>query len=137
MRSHIERWATSEDGKRHKWVEYILLLPDMLHLLCSLTLDPEVPAKQKAKLAVAIAYIISPADLLPEAILGPVGLIDDVALAAFAINQMLNEVDEEIVMRHWKGSGDLLSIVRNLLATADEIVGSGLWKKLKDLFSAK
>lgn len=137
MRSRIEKWASTHEGEKHKWVDYILLLPDMLHLLCSLTLDPAVPAKQKAKLAVAIAYIISPADFIPEGLLGPVGLIDDIALAAFSVNQMLNEIDEQIVLKHWKGRGDLLSIVRNLVATADEIVGAGLWRRLKDLFSAK
>jgi len=134
MRGRIEKWASTKEGKKNKWVDNILLLPDMLHLLCALTLDPEVPAKQKAKLAVAIAYIISPADLIPEGLLGPVGLIDDIALAAFAVNQILNEVDESIVLRHWKGSGDLLPIVQNLIATADEMIGSGLWNKLKSMF---
>ena len=133
MRSQIQKWAASKEGESNKWVEYVLLLPDLLHLLCSLVLDPDVPAAQKAKLGVVVAYIISPLDLIPEGVVGPIGLVDDLALAAFALNQLFNEIDESIVLRHWKGKGDLLAIVRNLIATADEMIGSGLLVKLKAL----
>lgn len=133
MRSQIQKWAASKEGESNEWVEYVLLLPDLLHLFCSLVLDPDVPAAQKAKLGVVVAYIISPLDLIPEGVVGPIGLVDDLALAAFALNQLFNEIDESIVLRHWKGKGDLLAIVRNLIATADEMIGSGLLVKLKAL----
>ena len=137
LRAKIQSWATSDKGKQSKWVEYVLLMPDMFHLLCSLTLDPEIPAKHKAKLGIVIAYVISPIDLLPEGIVGPVGYLEDLALAAYALNQLVNQVDEEIVLRHWKGSEDLLRRVKQILETADEMVGSGLWKKLRAFVGSK
>lgn len=33
-----------------------------------------------AKLFSALVYIVSPIDILPEAILGPIGLVDDIAV---------------------------------------------------------
>jgi len=137
LRAKIHSWATSDKGTQSKWVEYVLLMPDMFHLLCSLTLDPEIPAKHKARLGIVIAYIISPIDLLPEGIIGPVGYVEDLALAAYALNQLVNQVDEEIVLRHWKGSEDLLRRVKQILETADEMVGSGLWNKLRALVGSK
>jgi uncharacterized membrane protein YkvA (DUF1232 family) len=137
MRARIKKWAESKEGESNKWVEYILLLPDLLHLFCALILDPDIPAAKKAQLGMVVAYIISPIDLIPEGLLGPVGLVDDLALAAFVINQLINEVDESVVLRHWKGEGDLLAIVRNLVATADEMIGSGLWERLKAMVKGK
>jgi len=137
LRAKIHSWAASDEGKQSKWVEYVLLMPDMFHLLCSLILDPEIPAKHKAKLGIVIAYVISPIDLLPEGIIGPVGYLEDLALAAYALNQLVNQVDEEIVLRHWKGSADLLHRVRRILEIAEEMVGSGLWKKLRALVGSK
>ena len=63
--------------------------------------------------------------------------VEDLALAAYALNQLVNQVDEEIVLRHWRGSGDLLRRVKQILETADEMVGSGLWNKLRALVGSK
>jgi uncharacterized membrane protein YkvA (DUF1232 family) len=39
-----------------------------------------VPARGIAAMAAAFVYLISPVDVLPEAVLGPIGLIDDVGV---------------------------------------------------------
>ena len=105
-----------------------------MHLLCKLALDPDVSAKSKVKLAGAIAYFISPLDLLPEALLGPVGYVDDVALAAYVLNEIVNESGDELVRRHWAGHGDVLALTKQILEVADEMVGGGLWEKLRKHF---
>ena len=137
LRAKLHEWAKSRDGKKSKWVEYVLVLPDLSYLLGSLVLDPEIPAKHKAKLGMVIAYIISPFDLIPEAIVGPAGYVEDLALAAYVINQLLNHVDEKIVTRHWKGDGDLLQVIKHIIEVTDEMVGSGLWKKVSSMFNTK
>jgi uncharacterized membrane protein YkvA (DUF1232 family) len=104
-----------------------------LHLLCRLTLDGQVPVSEKAKLAAAIAYFISPLDLIPEAIAGPVGYIDDVVLAAYVLNGIINKTDPSVVRGHWAGSGDILELIMQVLKITDELVGSGLWKRLKGM----
>ena len=88
LRRKIQEWETKE-GANHKWAEYILLAPDLFHLLCKLAIDKEVPTKDKAMLAGALAYFVSPIDLIPEAILGPAGYVDDIALAAFVLNSII------------------------------------------------
>lgn len=137
LRQKLHAWAESKDGQKSKWVNYILFLPDFSYLFGALLLDPAIPAKHKAKLGMVIAYIISPLDLLPEGIIGPAGYAEDIALAAYVINQLLNQVDNEVVLKHWKGDGDLLQIVRHIIEVTDEMVGSGLWKKIMAIFNAK
>jgi len=129
LRKRISDWLEREGGT-HKWAEYILLAPDLFHLLCKLTLDPEVPVKEKAKLAATIAYFVSPLDLLPEVIMGPVGYVDDVALSAYVLNSLLNTTDAKVVKKHWAGDRDVLEVIQQVLKVADDMVGSGVWRRL-------
>jgi len=131
LRRKIRAWTQSEEGRGSPWAEYVLLAPDLFHLLCKLAWDPDVPKAEKAKLAAAIAYFVSPLDLLPEAFLGPVGYADDVALAAYVLNGIVNKTSPEVVARHWAGEGDVLVVVQRTLAAADRMLGSGLWKRVK------
>jgi len=133
LRNKFTEWAKSDDGKTNEWAEYLMFAPDLFHLMCKLSIDPDVPVASKAKLAGAIAYFVAPIDLVPEALLGPIGYVDDIALAAYVINNLVNNTDQEIVKKHWAGTGDVLKVIEEILKVADEMVGSGLWKKLKAL----
>jgi len=136
LRRKIKDWETKE-GANHKWAEYILLAPDIFHLLCKLAIDKEVPTKEKAMLAGAIAYFISPIDIIPEGIIGPAGYVDDIALAAFVLNSIITSCDKEIVLKHWAGEEDLLDLIERILTVADEMVDSGIWRKAKGLLGSK
>jgi uncharacterized membrane protein YkvA (DUF1232 family) len=135
LRRKIKDWETKE-GANHKWAEYILLAPDFFHLLCKLALDKDVPTKEKAMLAAALAYFVSPIDLIPEAIIGPAGYVDDIALAAYVLNSIITKSDEELVLKYWAGEEDLLDLIKRILKTADEMLGSGLWKRAKRLIDS-
>jgi len=95
--------------------------------------DPDVPKADKAKLVGVIAYFISPIDLMPEALLGPIGYVDDIALAAYVLNGMLNHTDPEVLRRHWAGDTDVLEVIKRILATADKMMSSKILGKLKRL----
>lgn len=133
LRGQVRDWLGSEQGKSSRWGEYVLLAPDLFHLLWNLSVDPDVPGRDKAKLAGAIAYFISPIDLIPEAIVGPIGYVDDIALTAHVLHSIVNHTDPEVLRRHWAGEDDVLEVLQRILAAADEMVGSGIWKRLKRL----
>lgn len=132
LRAQVTAWAESHVGKDHPWLRYVLLAPDLLHLLLCLMADPQIPAKPKSMLAGVLAYFVLPVDLLPEGLIGPVGYLDDVALTAFALNQLLNHADPAILRRHWAGDGDILELIQEIVKRADEIIGSGLVNKIRD-----
>ena len=133
LREQIRAWLQSDEGRSNRWAEYLLSAPDLFHLMWKLSADPDVPAKEKAKLAGALAYFISPIDLIPEGLLGPVGYIDDIALAAYVLNGIVNRTGPEVLARHWAGDENVLVAIRRILAVADEMVGAGVWRKLKRL----
>ncbi len=133
LRKKINRWLEENSGN-NKYADYIMLAPDLFYLLVKLSTDPEVPRSKKIKLIAVIAYFISPIDLLPEAFLGPLGFADDIAAAAYVLNDIINDVDPQIVLKHWVGDSDLLYDIKTILANADKFVGTGLWKKIRAKF---
>jgi uncharacterized membrane protein YkvA (DUF1232 family) len=120
-------------GSSVKYAEFLLAGPDLLHLMCRLALDARVPAAGKALLATAIAYFVSPIDLIPEALVGPTGYLDDIALAAIVLNRLIGADGGSIAKEHWAGSGDVLDLVRRILSMADKMVGAQAWAKLRQL----
>lgn len=134
LRLKISQWAQKTDERNQKWMNYILVTPDLFHLLCQLAVDSDVPIKKRIKLAGAIAYFMSPIDFLPEEIIGPAGYLDDISVAAYILNDLLNNVDPQIVKKHWAGEEDILMLIKNIIANADNMLGSGLWGKIKEKF---
>jgi len=134
IRKDVKHWLNNNLDKENKWGEYILVAPDLFHLLCKLTADSKIPSNKKLKLVAGIAYFISPIDLLPEAFLGPIGYLDDIAVTAYILNDIINEVDPQIVRNHWAGEQDILDLVKTILANADKMIGSKLWNKIRKRF---
>ena len=134
IRKDVKHWVNDNLDKDNKWVDYVLAAPDLFHLLCKLTTDSEIPSNKKIKLVAGIAYFISPIDLLPEMFLGPVGYLDDIAVAAFILNDLINEVDPQIVRNHWAGEQDVLILIKTILTNADKMIGSRMWQRIKKRF---
>lgn len=135
LRKKITRWADSHEGHNSQWTEYILAIPDLFHLLCKLIADPNVSVVIKAKLGMAIAYFISPIDLIPEAILGPLGYTDDLVVAALVLNIIINETDPAIILKHWAGEQDILFLIKRIIDNSDQILSKNIFDKLKAMFN--
>ena len=132
IRKKVNDWLETNAGNNKQWSEYILLAPDLFHLLTKLSMDKEIPESKKVKLLAVIAYFISPIDLLPEALLGPIGFLDDIALSAYVLNDIINNVDPKIVTRNWAGDKDILVLVKTILANASNFLGSKILRKIKN-----
>lgn len=125
LRAELRDRLKAENGSANKLAEYLMFAPDLLHLLCRLSLDEAVPLQEKAKLGVAIAYFVSPIDLVPGFVFGPVAAVDDIALAAYILNSIINNSSPEIVEKHWAGEGDILALIKGILEAADRLTGGG------------
>jgi uncharacterized membrane protein YkvA (DUF1232 family) len=98
-----------------------MFLPNMIKLLGRLVKDPRVPRRSKILMGGVIAYLVSPIDLLPDAI-PVVGLADDLLLAAYVLNHVMDRAGEEVVLEHWDGPQDLLQLVRSVLDATSAMV---------------
>jgi uncharacterized membrane protein YkvA (DUF1232 family) len=131
LRTKMQKWLEGKDGKENQWSQYLLWAPDLFYMLWKLSMDENVPKKEKLKLLAVLAYFISPLDLIPEAILGPAAFADDIALTAYVLNSLMNHVDADLVRKYWMGEDDALEVIQKILMVADKMVGKGLWQKLK------
>ncbi len=50
--------------------------------------DADVPLRRRAVVWLALAYVVSPFDVIPEAVLSVVGLGDDLAVALFLVRSL-------------------------------------------------
>ncbi len=119
--------------KNEELPEYLLLAPDLFYLLIKLMQDKEVPKSKKIKLGAVIAYFITPFDFLPEALMGLIGYIDDVALTAYILNDFFNEMNPEIIKKNWPGEKKLLNVIQNILEDTDKFINKNIVNRLKKL----
>ena len=133
LRRKIDTWLKKKEGSGNRWVEVLMTAPDLFYLLWKLSIDSEVPAKSRGILAAAVVYFISPIDLFPEAVFGPVGYLDDIALTAYVLNRIINDTPPQLVKQYWAGEHDVLIIIKNILINADLFLGRGLWNRVKKM----
>ena len=132
VRESIHEFARNK-GAIGKSAEFLMLVPDMFMLLWRLANDKRVSGKHKVLLGTGVAYFILPFDLIPEAIVGPLGYMDDLVFAVYVLNRMLNDTDPAILREHWSGEGDVLEKIRSVLNAADTLVENSVGSRLKKM----
>lgn len=112
--------------------DLLLLLPDLGVLLVRLLRDPEVPGARKWVAAAGLGYLLSPVDLLPGLLLGPLGLVDDLLIVSATLSHLLNHVHPDRVRAHWPGQGDVLQVLQRVGAWCESVFRH----RLRDLFAS-
>lgn len=103
--------------------DYIFIIPDIVALIYRLLKDKRVPVKTKLVIAAAVSYITFPIDLIPNKI--PfVGTIDEIGMAFFAINKIINDVDMKVILENWEGKNDIIFVMKNLVEYVTNFTGA-------------
>jgi len=110
----------------------VFMLPNIVKLVGRLLKDPRVPRRAKITLGLAAAYVASPIDLIPE-VIPVIGWADDVVILMFAIDALIDRAGVEIVEEHWDGPGDLLGLVRDVVALSRSVVPKRLGQMIDRL----
>jgi uncharacterized membrane protein YkvA (DUF1232 family) len=132
LRRSIQQYLDKKGGALGKTGEFLLLVPDVFTLLWRLTTDSRVTGKDKMLLGSAVAYYLFPFDIIPEALIGPMGFMDDLVFGVFVLNKILG-ADPHVVREHWSGSEDVLVTIQRVLGAADSLVGSDMVSKIKKM----
>jgi uncharacterized membrane protein YkvA (DUF1232 family) len=117
-------------GYTGAYADYVLLVPDLVLLITRLMLDPRIEGRHKIYLGAALAYAVSPIDLVSERRLGPLGYLDDLVVIVAALHSVFSQVDRQILLQHWSGKEDLLATIEKVLAQGDQLVGKGRLEKI-------
>jgi uncharacterized membrane protein YkvA (DUF1232 family) len=113
-------------------MHYVRELPNYLRLLGGLLADRRVAIVDKLLVVGAIAYIVSPLDLIPDFI--PfLGEVDDLYLLVMALQRLISNAGRPVLLAHWKGNiadlGDLN--LRQAMAAAAFFLPRGIRRRIR------
>src|SRR4051794_23126160 len=92
------------DGLLKQVVEF---LPSCVTTARALRGHPDVPRRAKVALLVAVVWVVSPIDLLPE-FLPVIGPLDDVVAVILLLRYAARSIPRETVLAAWPGDPALL-----------------------------
>jgi len=119
-------------GARRTVMYYVRQLPAYLRLLGGLLVDKRVALFDKLLVGGAIAYIVSPIDLIPDFI--PFfGEIDDLFLLVLALQHLVDNAGRKVVVDHWSGDpADLADLnLKSALAAAAFFLPKRIRRRLR------
>ena len=93
------------------------LIPNLVILFRGLLRDRRVPRSSKLWLGFAVAWFVSPIDLIPE-FLPVIGPLDDAIVAALVLRHVLKRTDRGVLADHWRGDPATLDKIIRLRFTS-------------------
>ena len=98
--------------------EALRILPDVLRLIHRLAADRSLPHTVRVRLALLLAYLALPIDLVPDFI--PVlGYADDAIIVTLVLRSVVRRAGLEGVRAHWPGTEDGFAALVRVTGLAD------------------
>lgn len=137
LRERILNWAKEHGGGFAGGItEMVLVVPDLVLLLIKLMKDDGIPVELKLKITLAVAYVVSPIDLIPEALGNVLGFVDDTLVMAILITRLVEEIPKEIIYDNWNGRADILELVLKGKDLLLKMFPANITKKINSLFGS-
>lgn len=113
-------WVT---GRRAAVRELALLLPNLARLFHGLLGDARVPRRSKILVAIGLAWIASPLDLIPEFI-PVIGPLDDAVVGALILRHVVRTAGRPVITEHWHGDPRVLAMLFRAAGVPDtQLIG--------------
>lgn len=122
--------SSREAGRRAR--ELLGVLGDLLKLAYRLVRDPRVPMRRRLVAGAALAYVVVPVDLIPDAIPG-LGQTDDILVLALALRFLMEAAGPEVVAEHWDGEPGTLETVDAVVEWGADLVPRSVRRTLRRL----
>ena len=120
LRNRVSR---PEPGAASGMSDVLLLLPDLTVMLLRLLRDKRVPRGPKLVALLGVGYVLSPIDLMPALLLGPLGLVDDLLVVTAALSRLVNHAHPDVVRAAWPGQGDALAALQRVTGWSERLIG--------------
>lgn len=98
--------------------DLVRLLPDVLRLLKRLAADRELPRRIRIALVALIGFVVSPIDLIPDAI-PVIGFADDVIIVGLGLRWVSRTAGPDALAKHWPGTPEGLAALCKLCGLPD------------------
>lgn len=138
LRERIKR--IEQEHNNDRLFEILLLVPDYFVYLCRLLTDSHVPKEYKVEVALALIYLVSPIDFIPEGLIThPIALMDDTGILLFVIKRGFDGkfISRETVEKHWPGDVGLVDNIGEWYEAAKNVLGKDFIEKVIDYHKGK
>jgi len=128
------RGRAPRTGAKRTLIGTITAIPSYLRLMVGLVTDPRVAVLDKVLLGVAIAYVVSPIDLIPDFI--PfLGQVDDVFVLVLAVRRLITNAGMRVVRDHWDGAIEDLhpTALQEVIVAAAFFLPRGIRRRLRKI----
>lgn len=103
--------------------EVVALAPAYARLMFDLLKDPRLGGEHRLLVDAAIAYLVSPQDVIPEEQVGAYGYLDDIFCCAFVTDRVGEELGWEVIEERWTGERPAHEVCDQVLAREQELLG--------------
>jgi len=87
---------------------------DVFDFFAALFADPALTRSDRELVNAVLAYFVVRDDYLPEDTLGPVGLVDDLFVAAHAFRSLQRALPPEVLLGAWHAEDDLVDAMAEI-----------------------
>ena len=110
-------------GYRGQRERVILRVADVFDFYARLYANPEVIGDSRRLVAAVLAYFVVPEDVLPEEVLGPWGMLDDLYVAAHVYRTIRKDVGERCLDDAWVCDDDLATVMKEIYGQSRAALG--------------
>lgn len=103
--------------------DVVLFAPAYAVLMFHLLNDPRLGREHRLWVDAALAYLVSPNDVIPEDEFGGYGYLDDIFCCAYVAHRLAEELGWEVVEEGWTGDRSAHDVSRDLLSREQELLG--------------
>ena len=123
MPDFIEALEEQVAGYSGTWRDVVALAPAFAALMLHLLNDPRMTREHRLLADAALAYLVSPNDVIPEDQVGPYGYLDDIFCCAYVATRIAEELSWEALEEGWSGEGTARAASEDLLGREQELLG--------------
>ncbi len=92
-------------------------------MFANLLEDGRVDAESRQRINAALAYFVTPFELMPRELHGPEGYLDQAYLCLWTVERLRDELPEHVLADAWEGEGEVLEITREVLPAVEAEIG--------------
>lgn len=118
----LERWLAINRADKPDFSKMIGSVLELTQLAMNLLKDPSIRGDDQQTLMKALDYVLNEHDALPEAELGPPGLVDDAIQLAVALDKLSRLYGRQFET-NWSGKGELAPILEFIVSHKDQYGG--------------
>lgn len=105
------------------WFDIVKWAPIFAATLMVLSYDPRLQQRHRNWVNAAIAYFVTPDDVVSEQKHGAYGYLDDIFVSAYVSDRIAREVGWKVIEEAWNGELPARDVARSVLEREQELLG--------------